>query len=462
MNPAQHDVDQKDSGDGPKTKRKRIHQGLDESSHRERSSNQEVQIFRKSKHIKVSGGDVPDPIRNFQDLVIQLGTQQALVDSLVSEGFDQPSPIQMQAIPVLADRRDVVAIAPTGSGKTLAFLLPILVSLDTTVQSGEGMGIRAIVVSPTKELAGQTARVARSLLVNRNAQLNVALLGKVGVDEAMKADVVLATPLKLAHLVDTKAISLDRVEYLILDEADRLFMTEKPDKNEKNAIAVEPMDSNDGQEADGNKVTSSDTSAQKAAAKQTKHFLNQIDTILNACSNPRLVRGLFSATFPAHVESLARNVLQDPVTVRIGRLNSPVDTVKQHLVFVGSERGKLLGLSQLIRSGVKPPILVFVDTKDRVKSLRKELVHEGVKVDCIHADQAPILRQAALDNFRRGSVHVLVATDVLGRGIDFLGVRAVVNFDFPRSSMDYIHRIGRTGRAGRSGLKLGPKNNCLG
>ncbi|GMH32348.1 hypothetical protein BSKO_00182 [Bryopsis sp. KO-2023] len=407
-------------------------------------------LFRKRHKIKVSGSDAPSPMENFEQLNSKLGGSEGLVESLVSEGFKEPSPIQMQAIPALVAERDVVGIAPTGSGKTLAFLVPMVMCVEK--RGREAKGIKAVIVSPTKELAVQTSRVLRYLTSGGKSWVTAALLGKSKLEDVKESDVVLATPLKLASLVEKKEIDLSNVTMLILDEADRLFEREKTGKDKKKKKkSNEGEQEKDGVEEKSEKAETGQTEVQVIGESDKKHFLNQIDGILSACTHPELVRALFSATFPGHVEALARNVLQDPISVTVGKLNSAVDTVKQHLIFVGSEKGKLLGLRQLLDSGLKPPILVFVNTKDRVKALRKELLQSGVKVDCIHSDQNAQTRLAVVDNFRAGRVWVLIATDVLGRGIDFLGVKVVVNFDFPRSSMDYIHRIGRTGRAGRSG-----------
>lgn len=406
--------------------------------------------FRKSKQMKVSGSDVPIPVCKFEDLQESIGAPPLLVESLLSQGFKDPSPIQMQAIPALAKWRDIVGIAPTGSGKTLAFLVPIITLLEQECAQNHKEGIKALIICPTKELAVQTARVIRSVLTGMNSILQLALLGPTDLKSVRQADFVLSTPLKLACLVEKQQLDLGPVKFLVLDEADRLFEREKI-KSKKSTAEKHPSQQDDSNSGALGNVPEEAVDAENNEALSKKHFLVQIDTIINACTNPELVRALFSATFPSHVEALARNVLQDAITVTIGRLNSAVDSVKQHLVFVGSEKGKLLGLKQLLINGLKPPILVFVDTKERVKVLRKELMHAGVKVDCIHSDQNPQARQAALDNFRIGHVWVLVSTDVLGRGIDFLGLKVVVNYDFPRSSMDYIHRIGRTGRAGKSG-----------
>lgn len=154
----------------------------------------------------------------------------------------------------------------------------------------------------------------------------------------------------------------------------------------------------------------------------------------------RCVRALFSATLPEKVEEMARSVLRDPLRITVGHRNAASHDVSQRLVFVGKEEGKLLALRQLLSGGVRPPVLVFVDSKERAQALRRELLLDGFKADAIHGDQPQASRNAAVDNFRIGRTWVLVATDLVGRGMDFLGVNTVVNYDFPRGTMDYVHR----------------------
>jgi ATP-dependent RNA helicase DDX52/ROK1 len=180
----------------------------------------------------------------------------------------------------------------------------------------------------------------------------------------------------------------------------------------------------------------------------------QVDAVVAACSHPDVVRGLFSATLPEGVEALARSVLRDPLRVTVGERNTAAASVAQRLHFVGSDSGRLLALRTLLREGLRPPVLVFTSTKERAAALRRELAFDGAHVDALHAGQPLAARRAAVDAFRSGATWVLVATDLVARGMDFAGVRTVVSYDFPRSTTDYIHRVGRTGRAGRSGAAV--------
>lgn len=180
-------------------------------------------------------------------------------------------------------------------------------------------------------------------------------------------------------------------------------------------------------------------------------FLKQIDEIITACSHPNVVRCLFSATIPADVEQLAETFLNDPIRVIIGLRNAAADTVAQRLEFCGNDSGKLLALSSLFKKGVNPPVLIFVESANRAKQLYEQLMLEGISVDYIHARRSDQQNYEVVRNFRLGKVWVLICTDVMARGLDFKGVRLVINYDFPSNVVSYIHRIGRTGRAGTQG-----------
>ncbi|GBG65250.1 hypothetical protein CBR_g50292 [Chara braunii] len=317
-------------------------------------------------------------------------------------------PMSVEAVALLRKKfrirgRECFACAPTGSGKTVAFLLPILMRLK--VPTGE---LRAIVLSPTRELALQIHREVKKL--TRGRKFRVRIMTKTTARcmdfKSTPCDILISTPLRLANLITEDKIDLSSVVHLVLDESDKLF---------------------------------------------DMGFMEQVDRILEACTNTNLQRSLFSATLPETVEELARSVMHDPVRIVIGERNSAASTVSQRMVFVGSEEGKLLAIRQLFTEGQKFPVLVFVQSKERCKELHKELAHDGIRVDSIHADRTQAQREAVLDNFRRGEVWVLIATDVMARGMDFKGVNTVINYDFPQNTAAYIHRIGRSGRAGRAG-----------
>ncbi|BEJ13337.1 hypothetical protein CspHIS471_0305110 [Cutaneotrichosporon sp. HIS471] len=335
--------------------------------------------------------------------------------------------------------QDTMCIAPTGSGKTLSYLLPTLVQLRQPARkmADEGKGIRALVVVPTHDLAVQIHGVIKAITAGQKWRCMV--LSKAtqkavcesapghnsGSDEEDEAeeseaegeaegglgiDVLVATPERLHHLLDAGRVSLASTRYLILDESDRLL---GPD------------------------------------------FFPQVEPIVEAMGE-EVQKALFSATMPAGAEELARRWLKDGgVRVVVGVKDSAVTTVDQSLLFTGSEAGKSLALANLISEGGLPyPSLIFVQSIERADELSKQLVLDGVRAEAVHSGRGKSKRDAAIDAFRSGDVWVLVVTDVLARGMDFRGVKVVVNYDFPQTVQSYIHRIGRTGRAGRPGKAI--------
>eukprot|EP01018_Ginkgo_biloba_P026041 Gb_03067 [translate_table: standard] len=372
---------------------------------REHFRKQEVSVaLRKKYGLYVSGEAVPPPLQDFDELKSLYGCKSYLMHNLAQLGFKEPTPIQRQAIPVLLSGRECFACAPTGSGKTLSFVLPILMKLKRMSKDG----IRAVILCPTRELAAQTTRECKKLIIGRKfrVRLMTKTLARCADFEKLPCDILVSTPLLLDSVLKKGKLDLSRVEYLILDESDKLFEL---------------------------------------------GFVEQIDSVVNACSSPSVVRSLFSATLPDSVEELARTIMHDAVRILVGRKNSASQLIRQKLLFTGSEEGKLLALRQIFEESLKPPILIFVQSKERAKALYKELAFDEIRVDSIHADLTQTQRERAVEKFREGKTWVLIATDVIARGMDFKGVNCVINYDFPESSSTYIHRIGRCGRAGRSG-----------
>jgi ATP-dependent RNA helicase DDX52/ROK1 len=368
---------------------------------------EEANVIRKAHRIRVSGSAPPPPLRSFAELQTLYGAPPRLLANLAAGGFLEPTPIQRQAAPALLAGRELLAVAPTGSGKTLAFLLPLAMAARAAARAHPDQpGIKALVLSPTKELSIQSARVLAPLLPGLRLRLSVLSKSTAAGTDFSRVDVLLAQPLRLGAMAREGRVDLAGVRHLVLDEADKLF---------------------------------------------DMGFAEQVDAVVAACCHPSVVRGLFSATLPEGVEALARSVLRDPLRVTVGERGAAAAGVAQRLLFVGREAGKLLALRQLLSGGLRPPVLVFVGTKDRARELHRELMYDGVHVDSLHAGQSQAARQAAVDGFRLGRTWVLVATDLVGRGMDFAGVNTVVNFDFPGSTTDYVHRVGRTGRAGRAG-----------
>lgn len=362
-------------------------------------------LFRKKHNIHVSGRNIPSPLQmSFMELRSRYNCKSYLLRNLADLGFEEPTPIQRQAIPVMLSGRECFACAPTGSGKTFAFVCPILMKL----QHASKDGVRAVILCPTRELAAQTARECKKL--SRGKKFNIKLMTKQLTKSAdfskLACDILISTPFRVQFAIRRRKLDLSKVEFLVLDESDKLFEL---------------------------------------------GLVEQVDAVVKACSNPSIVRSLFSATLPDTVEELARTIMHDAVRVIIGRKNSASESIKQKLIFVGSEEGKLLALRQSFAESLNPPVLIFVQNKERAKELYDELKYDDVRADVIHADLSEIQRESAVDNFRSGKTWVLIATDVIARGMDFKGVNCVINYDFPDSAAAYIHRIGRSGRAGRRG-----------
>ncbi|XP_048840541.1 probable ATP-dependent RNA helicase DDX52 [Brienomyrus brachyistius] len=376
---------------------------------------EKVNRIRHQNRIHVRGTDLPDPMASFEELQEEYKLDPRIIQNLQAAGFQNPTPIQMQAIPLMLHRREILACAPTGSGKTVAFCLPILAHL----RQPANRGFRALIISPTRELASQTHRELLKLSEGLGFRVHIIDKGgdaikKYGPKSAKKFDVLVTTPNRLIFLLkqDPPTMDLSSVEWLVVDESDKLF--------------------EDGRSG----------------------FREQLATIFLACSSPHVRRALFSATFTMEVEEWCRLNLDNLVSVNVGPRNSAVDTVDQELLFVGTENGKLLAMRDLIKKGFLPPVLVFVQSIERARELFHELVYEGINVDVIHAERTQQQRDNVVTSFRAGKIWVLICTALLARGIDFKGVNLVINYDFPTSAVEYIHRIGRTGRAGHKGKAI--------
>jgi len=368
--------------------------------------------FRKEKRIYVHGADIPDPFKTFEE--VKNSTSSTIHKNMIENGYTEPTPIQMQVWSVMLHNRELLACAPTGSGKTLSFIVPLLHHL----KEPQKVGFRAVVLSPTRELAMQIHREFNRM--NSGIGLRIHLLTKAKAcsnnftrSSTKQFDILIATPNRLVHMLNQEnPIELSKVEWLVLDEGDKLF--------EEGASG----------------------------------FREQIATIYKACDNPLIKHALFSATLANNIEEWCKVHLDDVVRITVGVRNSAAADVDQQLMFVGQESGKLLAMRQIIQKGFQPPLLVFVQSKDRAKELFNELIYDGLNVDVIHADRTQAQRENTVKSFRTGKIWILIATELMGRGIDFKGVNIVVNYDFPPTAVSYIHRVGRTGRAGRAGKAI--------
>lgn len=381
----------------------------DESPRSAPLSRSELPEFLRTHQLKLTGTDVPLPLKTWDDLETRYQIEPWLHDNVVHGQWKTPTPIQSGAIPVMLARRDLLAGAPTGSGKTLAFLLPTLQLLKKHTKHG----ISAVIVSPTRELAQQI--FAQLQMLTHGTAFRTCLLTNMSkaTSESLgrkRFDILITTPLRLVHALRHDGLDLSRVESLVLDEADRLL---------------------------------------------EQGFLEQTDEILAACTNPNLHKALFSATLPAGVETLAKTFMTNECRVLVGQKDGATATIDQRLEFTGSEDGKLHALRALVQSGgMQPPILLFVQSIARARELFHELVYDGLHVDVIHSERPKAQREAVIQAFRRGDIWLLICTELMARGIDFHGVNLVINYDFPQSVQSYIHRIGRTGRAGKAGRAI--------
>ena len=346
-----------------------------------------------------------------------LGLSPALARAASELGFDQPTPIQSQAIPAIVQGRDVWASARTGSGKTAAFALPALLqhqNLTLAQPTGGARSVHTLVVVPTRELAAQVGEVLRSLGQNLSQPPKIAVVfGGVSINPQMMAlrggaDIVVATPCRLLDLVEQRALRLSQVQLLVLDEADRLLDLGFADELQR-TLALLPKQ------------------------RQTLFF---------------------SATFPQEVQALAQSLLRDPLRVDIATDASESQAIiEQRAIAVDTSRR-----TQLLRQMLKDPawtrVLVFVATKHTANIVAEKLYKNGVFATPFHGELSQGARQQVLEEFKAERWQVVVTTDLAARGIDIAQLPVVVNYDLPRSAVDYVHRIGRTGRAGESGLAV--------
>jgi ATP-dependent RNA helicase RhlE len=343
-----------------------------------------------------------------------LGLSADILRSVKEEGYTEPTPIQAKAIPLVLQGRDVLAAAQTGTGKTAAFTLPILERLQVhanTSFSPARHPVRALMVTPTRELAMQIAASVEAY--GRYVPLrSTVVYGGVPIDPQIKAlrggvEILVATPGRLMDHVGQRTVNLSQVEILVLDEADRMLdMGFIPD-------------------------------------------IRKIVALLPA----RRQNLLFSATFSDEIRRLAQEFLRDPATVEVSARNIVADSVEQILYPVDRDRKEDL-LIHLIRRDRMEQLLIFTRTKLAASRLASYLDRRGVAAVAIHSDRSQPERTRALEDFKRGEVTCLVATDVASRGLDIVELPYVVNFELPFEAQDYIHRIGRTGRAGLSGVAI--------
>jgi ATP-dependent RNA helicase RhlE len=346
----------------------------------------------------------------FDSLSLDAKLQRAVADS----GYTAMTPIQAKAIPIVLAGRDVMGAAQTGTGKTAAFSLPLLQKMlkhENGSASPARHPVRALVLAPTRELADQVANNIKAYA--KHTQLRVACVFG-GIDMAPQTaelkrgvEVLIATPGRLLDHIGIKNCQLNQVEYVVLDEADRMLDI---------------------------------------------GFLPDLQRILSYLPQQRQTL-LFSATFSPEIKKLAQSYLQDPLLVEVARPNATATTVEQHF-FSLPEEDKRRAVRQMLRDRSLSQALVFVNSKLGAARLARAFERDGLKTTALHGDKSQDERLKALDAFKRGEVELLVATDVAARGLDIADLPAVFNYDIPFNAEDYVHRIGRTGRAGAAGLAV--------
>jgi superfamily II DNA/RNA helicase len=338
-----------------------------------------------------------------------------LLAAIEKSGYEQATPIQQAAIPVILSGKDIMAGAQTGTGKTAAFALPILHKL-LDIEQGSSK-VKALVLTPTRELAQQVHKSFKKYAKGTGLKITLAY-GGVSLNPQLEAlaqgcDILVATPGRLLDLTFKKAIDLSQLDFLVFDEADRML---------------------------------------------DMGFMPDIKRILKKVPQQRQTL-LFSATFNDEIFALSKTLLNKPELIEVDARNTAAETVEQ-MVYVVDEDKKRELTSFMIGSKNWQQVLIFVRTKHGADELAQEMCKDGIKTQSIHGDKSQGARERALEEFKQGKVRALVATDVAARGLDIQQLQYVINYELPYIAEDYIHRIGRTGRAGETGLAI--SYMCLG
>ena len=341
----------------------------------------------------------------------KLGLNDPILKALKQKGYKSPSPIQAKAIPAILDKRDVMAAAQTGTGKTASFILPILHMLSNPKHQFKGNTLRALVVTPTRELAAQVRESAVTYGRNLNLK-STAIYGGTSVRNQKKVlrrgiDILVATPGRLLDLYNQKSIDFSKIEILVLDEADQML---------------------------------------------DMGFINDIKKIIRLLPDRRQ-NLMFTATFSDPFRALANKFSYKPIEISVTKDNETAKNIEHYIHPVETSRKSEL-LVHLIKKEKWKQALVFTRTKHGANRLTKKLIQAHIPAVAIHGNKTQNYRTRALDDFKKNRVRILVATDVAARGIDIKNMNQVINFDLPTVAKDYVHRIGRTGRAGESGKAI--------
>jgi ATP-dependent RNA helicase RhlE len=340
-----------------------------------------------------------------------LGLSQFFIDKLEEQDLTKPYPIQKEAIPVILTGNDVLGIAKTGSGKTLSYVLPILMKLSEHL-GPRNRKVNSLVLVPTRELANQVKEVFRLYALDLPERIKtLAVYGGVSINTQMQAlqgvHVLVATPGRLIELIESNAVDISSIDTLVIDEADKIL---------------------------------------------NLGFKDEIDKILALLPKKRQ-NLLFSATLTDNVEELKRVFLNDPEIIKIESEKFDIELIEQKAYLIDDNKKGLL-LRYIIKNENLNQVLVFTSSTKKADNLAEKLFKNGIIAASTHGKKSQMARTLALSNFKSGDIQVLVATDLLSRGIDIESLPHVINFDLPRSPKDYIHRIGRTGRAETKGVAI--------
>ncbi|GER55322.1 DEAD-box ATP-dependent RNA helicase [Striga asiatica] len=391
----------------------------------EEMTERDWRIFREDFNISYKGSRIPRPMRNWAESKLSA----ELLRAVERAGYKSPSPIQMAAIPLGLQQRDVIGIAETGSGKTAAFVLPMLTyitRLPPISEENEAEGPYAVVMAPTRELAQQiedeTTKFAHYMGIKVVSIVGGQSIEEQGFKIRQGCEVVIATPGRLLDCLERRYVVLNQCNYVVLDEADRMI-----------DMGFEPQVVGvlDAMPSSNMKPENEDEELDERRIYRTTY--------------------MFSATMPPAVERLARKYLRNPVVVNIGTAGKATDLISQHVIMM-RENDKMDRLKILLDELGDKTAIVFVNTKKVADNVAKTLDKEGYRVTTLHGGKSQEQREISLEGFRTKRYNVLVATDVAGRGIDIPDVAHVINHDMPNSIEAYTHRIGRTGRAGKTGV----------
>ena len=343
----------------------------------------------------------------FQDLNIKTPFLKALIE----EGYTSPTPIQKETIPLVLKGVDLMGMAQTGTGKTAAFTLPILQKLNANQSTEKARDPRALILAPTRELAIQINESIRKY-GQYIAVKHTVVFGGVKQGPQVKSlsrgmDVIVATPGRLLDLINQGVCSLTKIQFFVLDEADRML---------------------------------------------DMGFIKDVEKVIKLLPNQRQTL-FFSATMPESVIKFSKTMLKSPVKVKVKSTLTPVERIAQSVIVI-EPQDKVLQLITLLKEKVFDSVIVFTRTKHKANRICQKLINVGIQTEAIHSNKSQAARQRALNAFKDGDIKVLIATDIAARGIDIESISHIVNFDIPSTPEDYVHRIGRTARAGASGIAI--------